>query len=141
MIENKSYSHSEEVNKATVCRYLEEVVHRGNVAAVDESIATNHVIAWPDSPAIVRGSEGFRQLLIMYARAFPDLDWTTEEVSAEGGTVVVRLRVRGTQLCELLGMPPIGNQTTWTETHIFHVVGGRLVEHWGIIFFPKGGGK
>jgi predicted ester cyclase len=29
-----------------------------------------------------------------------------------------------------MGMPPTGKQVMWTETHIFRVAGGKLVEHW-----------
>jgi predicted ester cyclase len=121
---------SPEANTVMVRHYLEEVIHQGNVAAIDESIATNHVLTWPGSPTPMCGPEGFKHLLIIYASAFPDLHWTTEEVSAQGETVVARLQARGTHLRELMGMPPTGKQVTWTETHIFRVAGGKLVEHW-----------
>lgn len=121
---------STEANTALVRRYLEEVIHQGNVAAIDESIATNHVLNWPGSPTPMCGPEGFKHLLIIYASAFPDLHWTTEEVTAQGETVVARLRARGTHQRELMGMPPTSKQVTWTETHIFRVAGGKLVEHW-----------
>jgi predicted ester cyclase len=121
---------SPEANTVMVRRYLEEVIHQGNVAAIDASIATNHVLTWPGSPTPMRGPEGFKHLLIIYASAFPDLHWTTEEVTAQGETVVARLQAYGTHLRELMGMPPTGKQATWTETHIFRVAGGKLVEHW-----------
>jgi predicted ester cyclase len=119
-----------EANTVLVRRYLEEVIHRGNVAAIDESIATNHLLTWPSSPIPMCGPEGFKHLLIVYASAFPDLRWTTEEVTAQGETVMARLRARGTHQRELMGMPPTGKQVTWTETHIFRVAGGKLAEHW-----------
>ncbi len=121
---------SPEAYTVLVRRYLEEIIHQGNVAAIDESIATNHVLNWPGSSTPMCGPEAFKQLLIIYASAFPDLHWTTEQVAAEGETVVARLRARGTHLRELMGMPPTGKQATWTETHIFRVAGGKLVEHW-----------
>lgn len=121
---------SAETNAALVRRYLEEVIHQGDVGAIDQSIATNHVLTWPGSPTPMCGPEGFKHLLLIYASAFPDLEWTTEEVRAEGETVVARLRARGTHQREVMGMPPSGKQVTWTETHIFRVAGGKLVEHW-----------
>jgi predicted ester cyclase len=121
---------SSETNIVLVRRYLEEVVHQGNVDAIDSSIATNHVLTWPGSPIPMYGSEGFKHLLIMYASAFPGLRWTTEEVTAQGETVVARLRADGTHQRELMGMLPTGKLVTWTETHIFRVAGGKLVEHW-----------
>ena len=119
-----------EANAAMVRRYLEEVIHQGNVAAIDASIATNHVLNWPGSPTSICGPEAFKHLLILYASAFPDLQWTTEEETAQGETVVARLRARGTHQREVMGMPPTGKQVTWTETHIFRVADGKLVEHW-----------
>ena len=121
---------SPEANAVPVLRYLEEVFHRGNVAAIDESISTNHVLNWPGSPTPMYGPEGFKHLLIIYNSAFPDLRWTTEEVTAQGETVVARLVAHGTHQRELMGMPPTGKPVTWTETHIFRVAGGKLVEHW-----------
>ena len=119
-----------EANIALARRYLEEVIHQGKVDAIDESMATNHVLTWPGSPVPMCGPEGFKQLLIIYDSAFPDLRWTTEEVTAQGETVVARLLARGTHQRELMGMPPTGKHVTWTETHIFRVAGGKLVEHW-----------
>ena len=121
---------SPEANALLVGRYLEEVIHRGNVDAIDESIATNHHLTWPGSPTPMCGPEGFKYLLIIYDSAFPDLQWKTEEVTAQGETVVARLLARGTHQRELMGMPPTGKRVTWTETHIFRVAGGKLVEHW-----------
>jgi len=131
-----SASHQEELllsleaNTVMVRRYLEEVIHQGKVAAIDASIATNHVLTWPGSPTPMCGPEGFKHLLIIYASAFPDLHWTTEEVTVQGETVVARLRARGTHQRELMGMPSTGKKVTWTETHIFRVAGCKLVEHW-----------
>lgn len=121
---------SPEATTLMVRRYLEEVIHQGNVAAIDESIATNHAFTWPGGPTPMCGPEGFKHLLLIYASAFPDLHWTTEEVTAQGETVVARLQARGTHRREVMGMPPTGKQATWTETHIFRVAGGKLVEHW-----------
>ena len=73
-----------EANVIMVRRYLEEVIHQGNVDAIDASIASNHSLNWPGSPTPMCGPEGFKHLLILYASAFPDLSWTTEEVTAQG---------------------------------------------------------
>ena len=121
---------AQEANVVMVRHYLEEVIHQGNVDAIDESIATNHSLNWPGSPSPMCGPEGFKQLLILYASAFPDLSWTTEEVTAQGETVVASLRARGTHQREVMGMIPTGKQVTWTEMHIFRVADGKLVEHW-----------
>jgi hypothetical protein len=79
VFEQSEHPMASEANAVMVRRYLEEVIHHGNVAAIDASIATNHSLNWPGSPTPMCGSEGFKHLLILYASAFPDLCWTTEK--------------------------------------------------------------
>jgi len=119
-----------EANVDLVRRYLEEVILQGNVDAIDAAIATNHSLNWPGSPSPMCGPEGFKQLLILYDSALPDLSWTTEKVTAQAETVVAHMRARGTHQREVMGMLPTGKQVTWTEIHIFRVADGKLVEHW-----------
>jgi predicted ester cyclase len=32
-----------------------------------------------------------------------------------------------------MGIPPSGKAVEWREMHIYRVVGGKIVEHWGVI--------
>jgi steroid delta-isomerase-like uncharacterized protein len=73
---------------------------------------------------------GFKIFVSALRAAFPDFQYSVEDVIAEGDKVVVRLTARGTQKGEFAGMPASGKQATWSEIHIADLADGRIVEHW-----------
>lgn len=87
---------STEENKATPRRFFEDVFNQGNLAIVDEMKSSSYVFHDPNSPEPVRGPEGFKQYLLMFRTAFPDLHSTIEDLVAEGEQVTVRFSFSGT---------------------------------------------
>jgi predicted SnoaL-like aldol condensation-catalyzing enzyme len=85
---------STEENKAVVRRIWEEILNKGDLALVDEIIATNYVGHGPGGQE-VKGSEGLKQLFTMYLNAFPDLHFTIEDMVAEGDKVVCHVTGQG----------------------------------------------
>jgi steroid delta-isomerase-like uncharacterized protein len=123
---------STEQNKTLVRRYWEEVWNKGNLAVVDELIATDfdgHPL--PGEPDFGRGPAGQKQLVGMYRTAFPDLRMTIEDMTAEGDRVVVRWTARGSQTGEMMGIPATGKHTTVTGMFMGRVAAGKIAEGWG----------
>ena len=132
---------STEDNKALVRRAFEEVFNKGNVAAVDRLFAPNFVVHldYPTNvpvPAEYQQSlEELKQFISQFRTTFPDFHETVELQIAEGDMVVTRLTARGTHTGEYRGLtykgiPPTGKQVTWTETQIFRIADGKIVEQW-----------
>jgi predicted ester cyclase len=119
---------STEDNKALVRRLYAEVMGKGNMTEADELLSTQYV---EHLPAPTPGREGLKQLVMMVRSAFPDIHNTVEDAVAEGDRVAVRIGVRGTHQDAFLGIPPSGKAVEWGEIHIYRVVGGKIVEHWG----------
>ncbi len=120
---------STEDNKALDRRGFEEVWNKGNLAVVDELNDANVVTHNPPGPPL-RGTEAFKQFVLMYRRAFPDMQLTIEDQIAEGDKVVTRWTARGTHQGELMGIPPTGKQATVTGITVGRVVNGKFVESW-----------
>lgn len=76
------------------------------------------------------GREGFKQFVLMYRSAFPDMHITIEDQIAEGDKVVSRWTARGTHQGELMGIPPTGKQATVTGINIERFANGKFVEEW-----------
>jgi predicted ester cyclase len=95
-----------EENEALVRRSFEDVFNQGNLDAVEEIFASDHVLHDPTSPEEIRGAEGMRGYVRMYRSAFPDLQQTIEDQFAEGEKVATRLMGRGTHQGELMGIAP-----------------------------------
>ena len=119
---------STEDNKALVRRLYAGVMGKGNMTEADELLSTQYV---EHLPAPTPGREGLKQLVMMVRSAFPDIHNTVEDAVAEGDRVAVRIVSRGTHQNAFLGIPPSGKAVEWGEIHIYRVVGGKIVEHWG----------
>jgi predicted ester cyclase len=112
---------STEENKAVVRRGIEEVWNQKNVAIVDEIAAPDYV---SHNPAMTtHGLEQYKQLVMMYFTAFPDIHLTIEDEIAEGDKVVTRVTA-------FMGIPPTGKQAVVTGIVIDRFANGKTVEAW-----------
>ena len=123
---------STEENKAIVRRINDEVWSEGHLDVIDELIADDFVATVVGAPEQIRGPQGFREFVVMYRTAFPDLRITVDEQFAEGETVITRWTATGTNEGELMGMPATGKQVTTAGININRISGGKLVEGWGL---------
>ncbi len=123
---------STEENKAIVRRVNDEVWSEGQLDVIDELIADDFVATNVGAPEQIRGAQGFREFVVMYRKAFPDLRITVDAQFAEGETVVTRWTATGTNEGELMGIPATGKQATTAGININRVAGGKLVEGWGL---------
>ena len=121
----------EEENKTFVRRFYEEVWGKGNLDVADELYAENFVDHNPVDPNLPPGIEGFKQIVPMFRTAFPDLQFTVEDLIADGDKVVSRLTIRATHKGEFMGILPTGKQATITAIDIVRIVDGKMVERWG----------
>lgn len=115
-------------NKELVRRL--DAIWDGDLAVVDELVAeefVNHNPIVPDAPP---GPEGFKLNVSTIRTAFPDIEFPTEDLIAEGDRVVIRAVGRGTHEGELLGIPPTGREVTLPAIVIFRIEDGQIVERW-----------
>lgn len=114
--------------RALIRRLYAEVMGGGSMASADELVAPNYV---DHAPRPVAGREGLKQLVAMVRSAFPDVHPVVDDTLVDGDKVAVHITARGTHTGHFLAAPPTGKSVTWTETHIYRIAGGQVVEHWG----------
>ncbi len=78
------------------------------------------------------GLDGLKALIRGLREPFPDLHLAIEATATAGDTVWARIRARGTNTGSLWVRPPTGASMDITVIDVARVVGGRLVEHWGV---------
>jgi len=121
---------SEEQNKKTFRRLVEEGFSKGNLAALDELFAPSfqehqNGFAPPTLEGVKRGIAGLRTL-------FPDLTLTIEEMTADKDMTWARLTARGTHRGSFNGLPPTGKTIRIDVIYICRIEKGKIVEHWGV---------
>jgi len=123
---------SDQDNKALAHRLVDEVLNKGNLAAVDEYFAANFV-DHDLPPGVPPTREGLKMLFTGFRAAFPDLHYTIEDEIAAGDKVIHRVTGHGTMKGEFQGMPATGKHGMWNEMHISRFDGGKVVEHWAVV--------
>jgi predicted SnoaL-like aldol condensation-catalyzing enzyme len=103
-------------NKAAARKLIEEILNKGNVAAIDQLFGANYV-EHGLPPGMPPGREGFKMFVTAYRTAFPDLKVKIEAEFGEGDLLAHRLMSTGTMKGEFSGMKPtartaLGKSTT-----------------------------
>ena len=120
-----------EKNKDLLRRYVEEVLNKRNVDAVDKFFAAGCVdhTAPPGTPL---GIIGIKQLLAATLEAFSNMHVTIEDMIGEGDKIVSRFVGRGAHTTEFMGVAPTGKELTIMQINIDYIANGKIVEHWGL---------
>ena len=118
-----------EENKACVRRLTEEVWNRGNFTVVNQLVALDYAGHSPTAGE-TRGRHGYIAFYQALRSSFPDIEFTVEDLIAEGDRVVSRWRAHGTNLGEYRGLPPTGRSGSVAGVSIFRVTKGSVVECW-----------
>lgn len=116
-------------NEQVFRRLYAEAFNQGNLAVIDEIVSPGFI---EHQRGARSGPEGLKGLVQMLRSAFPDLTLTVEDMSVSGDQVWGRLSARGTHLGSMMGRPPTGIAIQTDVIDIIRIVGGKLVEHWGV---------
>ena len=117
-------------NIALTSRIWDEIWNKGDLDACASVFSPDYVGHLPGMPAPVHGPEEFKQLVVVYRTAFPDVHLTVEDVFGTGDRVVARWVSRGTHLGSMMGMAPTGRSMEILGISIFRIAGGQVAEEW-----------
>lgn len=120
---------STEQNKSIVRRWVEEGWNKRNTALIDQ-LFTPNFYQQETGPESVNSREALKPFVAGYLSAFPDLQFTIEDLIAEGDKVVWRFKATGHQNGALMGMPASGKAVAVTGTITFRLENSRMAEAW-----------
>lgn len=117
---------STEQNKAVV---------RGMVDALNSAAWRERILPFIKQDAM---ADEFLRSHTLFRKAFPDYDYTLEEMVAEGDRVVTVGTVRGTHTAEypeaeLKGVAATGKKLEWREVAMYRLAGGAIVDGWLVV--------
>ena len=112
-------------NKALI-RRIYDLWNKKELSAVSE-LYTPRMVHTNDREMSLEQENQFND---MFFRAFPDAIATIEDMVAEGDKVAIRVTWRGTHRSDFSGITPTGNKIEMTNTAIFRIASGKVVENW-----------
>jgi steroid delta-isomerase-like uncharacterized protein len=119
---------SVEKNKAIVRRYM-HLWNAGDLAVADEIIAADFCNHSP-VPGETPDREGLKQGVRGFHAGFTDLQFTVEDMVAEGDRVAIRGTFRGVHTSAFEGIPATGREITMTWFVMLRIVGGKISDRW-----------
>ena len=115
-------------NKAFVRRFV-AFINKDVLVPIDEFFATSYVYHNPSMPE-VKDLGGVKQFNAVAYSAFPDIQFTIEDMVAEGDKVVYRYSARATHKGDFMGVAGTGKQVTVEGVVISRIVGGKFQGDW-----------
>ena len=124
-------AHALAENKAIILRSEAELWSKGNLAVAEELYGPDYVCHFVVGPEW-KGVEGIKAEVAQHRTSFPDWHERVDDIVAEGDRVVIRFTSTGTQRGAFAGLEPNGKRVAIQEVAIYRVVGGKIVEQWGL---------
>lgn len=115
--------------KATYRRMIDEVVHQGDLDAVDELFTEDCVWHGPGGEETV-GRDALKKNIEIYRAAFPGFRITVHDQLGQGDRIATRWSVAGTHDGPLGDIPPTGREIDITAVTIDRFEGGLIAEEW-----------
>jgi steroid delta-isomerase-like uncharacterized protein len=116
-----------EQNKAAARRWIE--VWNGADPSILHEVADPDVYFRTSGIPASEGIDGLVEVIGELREAFPDGEFETLEVIAEGDVVVNRWTFRGTQQGEWMDQPATGRSVAVNGTSTSHLRDGKIVQH------------
>lgn len=76
-----------------------------------------------------KGVEGFQKQILELIKAFPDAQWKVEEMIAEGNSVIVKQKIKGTQTGQFQNIAPTKRTITNEGIGIYEFKNGKIIHH------------
>lgn len=114
--------------KAIVRRLYEEVWNKRRFEVVNEIISPSHALNDPQMTGSAVGPDAYKRQVTLFIAAFPDLQFTIEDVVAEKDKVVVAWVISGTHKREFRGIPASNKKVTVEGITINHVTNGKITD-------------
>ena len=119
-----------EANKLVMDRFV-EFINTASEKLAQELISPDAVFHVPGRSQPMRGPAGNLSIIGMMRAGFPDIQWTLEEMVAEGDKVAARFTMRGTHRGTFSGVPPTGKSIRVQAMNIYRLSDGQFVEERG----------
>ncbi len=123
-------------NKAIVRDFVNRLTNEHDPSAWEQFCSEGFIHHF-NIPEIPPTRDGAKMLSQQILATFPDTQVTIDLLLAEGDLVVERASTHATHSGEWGGMQPTGRPFSWTETHVYRLRDGKIVEHWPEVRLEK----
>jgi len=116
-----------ERNKNTILKAHEELLTKRNLAYADEAFASDYTVTGFEQ----KGPELIKYFVTEVTRAFPDMQYTVDNLVAEGSLVSWTRTSSGVHKEDYMGYKATGKTVTWVESNLTKFSDdGKIIQEW-----------
>lgn len=115
-------------SKTIVRSLYEEVWNKRRLELVDEIISPSHALHDPNVSGSAIGPEAYKRQVTRFILAFPDLQFSIEDMVVEKEKVAVAWTISCTHKGEFLGVPPTNKRISIEGITISHLADGKIMD-------------
>lgn len=112
-------------NKAIIRNLYEEILNQEKWELLEPVIAEDYI-----GVAGQKGAAAFAETVRGLRQGFPDIQWTVEDLVAEGDKVTVRWSWQGTHSNTFMGIPPTGKALNNHAIAIYQLRDNQVIHAW-----------
>jgi predicted ester cyclase len=120
----------EDRNKALIRSFIQEIFNEHNLSSIKKYFGEESV---EGSPQAGDAGEGFKEFLIEFFKAFPDMHTNIEHMVAENNLVMVFLNGSGTNKGEFHGAPPTNKSVNIRSADLYKIENDLITGCWDVV--------
>ena len=130
MAELEEFRAKAEIEKQNEALYrgIIQEINKGNSEYFNEFYSPDSLYYMVSNNPKPLSREEYQEFVKVFFQAFPDLNFSIEELYAVGDRVIARLILRGTHKGDWRGVPATGNKFEMSSTFIVRIENGKVVE-------------
>jgi steroid delta-isomerase-like uncharacterized protein len=117
-------------SKSVSRRVFEEIWNSKKLEATHELMTSDYAHHDPQAPVAPKGIEAYKDFVLHFHNAFPDLRFHIEDEFSDGQKVASRWTATATHKGDLSGIAPTGKRISVTGMTIAKVKDGKVIESW-----------
>jgi len=105
-----------------------------NTASTDlaeELISPQAIFYVPGRTEPMTGPGGYLEIIQMMRDGFPDIQWTLDDLVAEGDKIAARFTMQGTHNGPFLGVLPTGKPIKVQAFNFYRLLNAKIIEEYG----------
>ncbi len=112
-------------NKEVIRDFYEKVLNQRKLERMNEYVSENYVSATGE-----KGIDMFQKPLMALLKAFPDAQWTINEMLVDGDKVMVMQKITGTHTQTFQNIDPTHKTVANTGVAVYTLKNSKIVSHW-----------
>ncbi len=133
---NRKRLSTQALNRKVIRQYVNEFKNEQKFNVFPKLFSSNFTHHF-NFPKRANRMNSFVSVGQMFLTAFPDVTVDLRQIVAEGDFVVEQNKVSATHQGVFNGIKPTGKKVGWTETHIYRLEKGKIVENWPAVNFER----